>query len=102
MRISLLLFIMLTTACAQNLPATHSTISQTALDAPYPKLVPIDQLIAKAKNGSKIVAQTKTLEARVARLKNRAAALKGRSVFDGATRLKLLQAARRNADRTAS
>ncbi len=102
MRLTLSLLLMITVAaCTQDLPNSRNTISQAALDAPYPELVPLEGLLAKAEAGSTVVAQTQSFERRVARLKQRAAALKGRSIVDGATRLRLLQAADRNAARQA-
>lgn len=99
MRITLPLLVLLMAACSQQLPNTRDTISPAALNAPYPKLVPLDGLLAKAEAGTSIVADTTSLEGRVARLKARASALKGRSIVDGATRLKLLDASARNAAR---
>jgi hypothetical protein len=87
------------TACSGMLPETRETISPEALNAPYPSLEPLDALLANAEAGSTIVDQTTLFEARVAALKRRAAALRGRSVFDGATRLKLSQASARNISR---
>ncbi|WP_298299048.1 hypothetical protein [uncultured Litoreibacter sp.] len=85
--------------CAKDLPDTRNTISTAAQDAPYPQLAPLDGLIARSEAGTTIVKQTESFEARVAFLKRKAAALKGRTIIDGATRLKLLQAGQRNARR---
>ncbi len=86
-------------ACAPGLPDTRETISAAARNAPYPNLEPLDQLLARANAGSSIEDDTDALAARVAGLKARAAALQGRSVFDGADRLRLQRAGARNATR---
>ena len=88
--------------CAQDLPELRGSISPEAQNAPYPQLVPLDALVARSKAGTTVAAETAGLEGRLARLKRKAAALKGRSVLDGATRLKLLQASRRAAARQTS
>lgn len=79
-------------ACSPELPTAKSTISNDALDAPYPKLKPLPSLLAQADAGSSIEQEADALAARVARLKARANALRGRSVIDGQTRLKLAKA----------
>ncbi|RLJ59329.1 hypothetical protein BCF46_1477 [Litoreibacter meonggei] len=86
------LTIVLLSACTANLPDIDSTISKSARNADYPALQPLPDLIARSEAGSTIVVQTEILEGRVARLKARARALKGRSIIDGATRLRLLNA----------
>lgn len=85
--------------CTADLPHSRDTISQAALDAPYPKLLPLDALLARSEAGTRVEDETEELEKRLAALKARAAALRNRSVFDGATRLKLIEAGRRNAAR---
>lgn len=82
-------------ACAPDLPNANSTISTAALDAPYPTLEPLPGLLARTEAGSTIEKEADALAARVARLKSRASAIRGRSVIDGQTRLKLLDAVRR-------
>ncbi len=99
MRILPLIVVLALTGCAQNLPELRHTISAEAQDAPYPKLAPLGGLLAKSEAGTTIVKQTESFEARVAFLKRKANALKGRTIIDGATRLKLLEASRRNAQR---
>jgi hypothetical protein len=79
-------------ACTANLPAIDDTISEAARNADYPALQPLPGLIARSLAGSTIDVQTDALASRVARLKARARALKGRSIVDGATRLRLLNA----------
>jgi len=86
-------------ACAPGLPEIDRTISPAARDAPYPSLEPLDQLLARANAQSSVEQDTDALAARVASLKARAAALQGRSVFDGADRLRLERAGARNASR---
>ncbi|MEM9583376.1 MAG: hypothetical protein AAGA08_09710 [Pseudomonadota bacterium] len=102
MRCTIPVFLVILSACAQIQPERGDAISQAALNAPYPALVPIDGLLAKAEAGSTVEAQTDGFQARVARLKQRAAALSGRSIVDGASRLKLIEAANRNAARQPS
>ena len=86
------LAVTLLSACTANLPDFDGAISDRARDADYPTLDPLPDLIARADADSTVVVQTQALEARVARLKARARALSGRSVIDGATRIKLLNA----------
>lgn len=86
-----LAFVLLT-ACTDHLPDIDSTISKAARDADYPTLRPLPELIARAEAGSTVVVETEALKRRVARLKARARALKGRSIIDGATRLRLINA----------
>lgn len=85
--------------CAQDLPDLRGSISAEAQNAPFPQLVPLDALVARSKAGTTVAAETAGLDARLALLKRKAAALKGRSVIDGATRLRLLQASARAAAR---
>lgn len=99
MRMTIPLFVLALAGCAQDLPDLRGSISAEAQDATYPNLVPLDALLSRAQTGSDIIVQTDVLKARVASLKRRAAALKGRSVVDGATRLKLIEASRRAAAR---
>lgn len=79
-------------ACSPNLPSVDETISANARQAPFPELVSLPALLDEADRGSKIEAEADALAARVARLKARATALRGRSIVDGQTRLKLVQA----------
>lgn len=78
-------------ACANDLPDSRDTISAQAQNAPYPKLVPLGPILARSEAGSTVEDQSVALEARVAALKSRANALKGRSIIDGADRLRLLR-----------
>lgn len=70
-------------------------VSAEAQAADYPALAPLDGLIATAQAPSDTQARGDDLEARVARLKARARALRGRDIFEGQERLKLLQATQR-------
>ncbi len=99
MRLLALPLCLILAACASGLPDIDSTISPAASDAPFPSLEPLDQLLARANGQSSIEDDTEALAARVASLKARAAALQGRSVFDGADRLRLERAGARNASR---
>lgn len=86
-----LVFAMLS-ACTANLPDIDDTIGEAARNADYPTLQPLPDLINRSSAGSTIEVETDALSARVARLKARARALKGRTIIDGATRLRLLTA----------
>ena len=99
MRLYVIPFCLILAGCASGLPEIDGTISPAARNAPYPDLEPLDQLLARANAQSSIEDDTDALAARVANLKARAAALQGRSVFDGADRLRLQRAGARNATR---
>ena len=86
-----LVFVLLT-ACTEHLPDIESTISKAARDADYPTLQPLPELISRSEAGSTVAVETEALERRVAALNVRARALKGRSIIDGATRLRLINA----------
>ncbi len=90
--ITILICIATLAGCARHLPSADSTISNAALDAPFPTLEHLPTLLAQADAGSTIEVEAEALAARVARLKARANALRGRSVVDGQTRLKLASA----------
>lgn len=75
-------------ACTTNLPDIDDTISQEAQNAPYPELSRLPVLLAQSEAGSSVVDETAALEARIARLKARAAALKGRDIYAGAEALR--------------
>ena len=85
-----LIFLLGLAACANDLPDTDRTISTSAQNAPFPELVPIDGLLAKANSGSRIEAAAADLQARAARLRAKANALRGRTMIDGQDRLKHL------------
>lgn len=88
----ILVLTMLLGACTQSLPGETGTESARARAADFPTLLPLDPLLATANAPSSIKAQSDDLTSRVARLKARAAALRGRDIFTGAERLKLLGA----------
>lgn len=76
-------------ACSQ-FPPLDESLSPGAKSAPYPDLVPVEDLRAQAA-GLQIGDQTLSgIEARVARLKARAARLRG-TVLSGADRARLAQ-----------
>lgn len=89
---SVFLLLAVLSACTDNLPSVDATISPEARAADYPALVPLPDLIARSQTDSTIEVETERLAARVARLKARARALQGRSIIDGATRLRLINA----------
>ncbi|MGJ8617507.1 MAG: hypothetical protein ACSHWS_11760 [Sulfitobacter sp.] len=80
-------------ACTQ-FPTLDRTITPELENAEYPALVPLDPLLATATAGRVDPVQTeKALIARVARLRARAARLRG-SVLTGRERLRLAQGLR--------
>ncbi|GFE65432.1 hypothetical protein [Litoreibacter roseus] len=83
-------------ACAADLPDERETISAEALAADYPRLQPIPPLLAAANQDNDIAETEETLSSRADGLRTRASNLRGRSILDGATRLKLENAALRN------
>lgn len=91
----LLFLCVLIAGCAQNDPGRGVPISAEAQAAEFPTLAPLAELVATAQAPSNTQARGDDLEARVARLKARAAALRGRDIFDGQERLKLLRATQR-------
>lgn len=71
-------------ACAQ-IPDLDGALSDAARDAPYPDLLPVEELNARV-SAPRITPETASgIEARVASLKARAAQLRG-SVIDSPTR----------------
>jgi hypothetical protein len=70
-------------ACSPELPNSGDTISAQAQNAPFPKLLPLGALLGKVDAGSTVEADALALNARVAQLKARADALRGRSIYDG-------------------
>jgi len=91
----LLILCILTAGCAQNIPGRDLPISQQAQAADFPTLAPLNALVSTAQAPSDTQVRGDDLEARVARLKARADALRGRDIFDGQERLKLLRATQR-------
>tara|TARA_R110002049_G_scaffold23781_7_gene84834 strand:- start:50836 stop:51141 length:306 start_codon:yes stop_codon:yes gene_type:complete len=91
--IALLLTLGSLTACTQ-FPALDATITPELEAADYPALVPLDPLLAQAEAGRIDPVQTEAaLSARVARLRARAARLRG-SVITGAERVRLTEGLR--------
>ncbi len=101
MRVRFLILAAGLAGCAQFVPGPDLDARSAAQDAPFPELVPLAGLLNSARQGSTIIPETRSFEQRVAALNARAAALRGRSIVDGATRLRLLSAADRNVQRIA-
>jgi len=99
MRLYMIPLCLIFAGCTPGLPEVDRVMSPAARNAPFPKLQPLDQLLASAEAGSTVTVETQTLAARVARLKARAATLQGRSVIDAAERLRLQRAGARNVTR---
>jgi len=79
-------------ACSQ-FPELEQDAALGARDAPYPDLVPAETLRAQV-GDAKITAESRTaLEARIDRLRRRAARLKG-TIVDGGTRARMSQGVR--------
>jgi len=76
-------------ACGQ-LPELGTTISDSAARAPYPQLVPVEQLRAGAAEESITPETAEEVEARADGLRHRAAGLRG-AVLDSASRSRLEQ-----------
>lgn len=76
------------TGCA-NVPEIGERVAPDLRDAPFPKLLPIDGLLAQTPAPQEEAAEiTAGLDARVARLRARADALRG-AVIDPATRQRM-------------
>ncbi|AXI44400.1 hypothetical protein C1J02_14235 [Sulfitobacter sp. SK011] len=87
---SLSLALLALSACTQ-FPALDRTITPALENADYPALVPLDPLLASATAGRVDAVQTEAaLNARVARLRARAARLRG-SVLSGREKQRLEQ-----------
>lgn len=87
-----LILTLLLAGCAQNHPGRDVPISAEAQAADFPVLAPLTSLLETARVPSDTEVLGDDLEARVARLTARADALRGRDIFDGQERLKLLNA----------
>ena len=74
-------------ACSQ-FPALDAAVSDDVRDAPYPDLVPLDTLDIRTGPGRITPGTAQTMEARIARLKARAARLRG-TVIDRDTRTRM-------------
>ena len=79
-------------ACSQ-FPELQEDAALGGRDAPYPDLVPVETLRAQAPDAA-ITPESQTgMEARITRLRSRAARLKG-TVVDGGTRARMSQGVR--------
>ncbi|GGO50901.1 hypothetical protein SAMN05444398_101848 [Roseovarius pacificus] len=91
MRSDALVFLALTavfaTGCTQ-FPALEDTVSEEARNAPYMTLEPVETLRAGVPGNRIEDTDTATMEARIARLRTRAARLSG-SVVDSQTRSRM-------------
>jgi len=79
-------------ACSQ-FPSLEEDAALGARDAPYPALVPTESLRTQIPGAQIIDDSQAALEARIARLRSRAARLKG-TVVDGGTRARMSQGVR--------
>jgi outer membrane murein-binding lipoprotein Lpp len=82
-------------AGCSDFPELDNAVSPTARKAGYPSLLPIDQLIAGAKEVQITEETISTLQSRIARLNARAARLRG-PVIDAATRARMRAAIARH------
>ncbi len=78
-----------------DFPELDAAVTPAARQAGYPSLVPMDQLIAGAKEVQITEETVATLQGRVSGLKGRAARLRG-PVIDGATRARMRAAIARH------
>lgn len=67
MRYALPLLLLLP-ACDPGLPTANAVISASALEQPFPQLVPLDPLLAQSQRQSRAAAAQSELQARAARL----------------------------------
>jgi len=89
LRLSLACSVLCLVAACTQLPALDSTIPQSAKDADYPKLVPLEGLTAGIPEAQTRAADTQAaLEARIGALRARANRLKGR-IIDNQTRARM-------------
>ncbi len=82
-------------AGCSDFPELDDAVSPTARKAGYPALLPIDQLIAGAKDVQITEETVSSLQSRIARLNARAARLRG-PVIDAATRARMRAAIARH------
>jgi hypothetical protein len=80
---------LLATACTQ-FPAIEDRVSEDVRDAPYMDLVPVETLRASVPEDQVTDTDATTVEARIARLRARAARLSG-AVVDNRTRTRMSQ-----------
>lgn len=77
--------------CAR-FPEVDSRATRAAPDAPFPTLLPLDELAARADAPDRAEAAARQVTSRAASLRAQAAALRGTTVLDPATRARLLAA----------
>lgn len=90
-----LLVLALLAACAR-FPELEGAAARGVASAPYPRLVPLDALLAEAAAPGRGEEASRGLQARAAALRARAAALRARPVLDRATRARLQAAVARH------
>ncbi|NNK79140.1 MAG: hypothetical protein HKP40_10550 [Litoreibacter sp.] len=80
-------------ACSNDLPDVEGTISPEAQDAPFPKLLPQSEIFpdTAASQTRSIEEQATALERRIALLKLKAAALRGRDIYEGQEALRAIR-----------
>lgn len=76
------------------MPLEEQTISAEARAAAYPELTPLPPLVQKASQDTANV-DTRQFQSRVDQLRQKSNTLKGRSVIDAQTRLKMMGALER-------
>jgi len=92
MRFWLLLPALILASCAQ-FPELDGTVPPAAQAAPFPRLLPVDPILASTLPDAEAnAALTRSVEARVAALRARAARLQRASVIDAPTRARLERA----------
>lgn len=89
LRVTAVMLTLALSACTQFPDLDRTTSAQTRR-APYPDLLPVEDLRAQVASPRATDRTTKSLEARIAALRARAARLRG-TVIDGASRARLDQ-----------
>ena len=82
-------------AACSDFPQLDESVTPTARNAEYPRLMPIDQIISGAKDVQITEATISTLNGHIARLRGRASRL-SRPVIDAGTRARLQAAISRH------
>lgn len=82
----ILVLLIVISACSQGPRGADPLV----LPGDYPRLLPLDPILAQADEGSRVIPETQALQARAAFLKRKAAALRGQSLDVGQARLKAL------------
>ncbi len=83
-------------ASCTDFPDLDATASDRARAAPYPRILPLGQILARATTGAQAGLVLGNLPARLTRLRARAARLRGQPVIDDATRARLQAALARH------